>query len=83
MEKSRIADLFARAPDFDAEKTMYQVSHITGGGGTEYNAPACAAMRTNSLCIRPDALCERVSHPLGYYKLKKKMQKYKKEEKPP
>lgn len=72
MEKSQIAELFARAPDFDAEKTMYQVGHITGGGGTEYSAPACAAMRTTGLCVRPDVLCEHINHPLSYYKVKKK-----------
>jgi DNA primase large subunit len=72
MEKLQIAELFARAPDFDAEKTMYQVGHITGGGGTEYSAPACAAMRTTGLCIHPDPLCEKINHPLSYYKIKKK-----------
>jgi DNA primase large subunit len=72
MDKTQIAALFARAPDFDAEKTMYQVGHITGGSGTEYSAPACAAMRTTGLCVHPDILCERINHPLSYYKIKKK-----------
>jgi DNA primase large subunit len=74
MDVTAIAQLYARSPDFDAEKTMYQVEHITGrgGSGTEYTAPACAAMKTTGICIRPDAVCEKVSHPLSYYKLKKK-----------
>ena len=74
MDVPAIAQLYARSPDFDAEKTMYQVEHITGrgGSGTEYTAPACAAMKTTGLCIRPDALCEKINHPLSYYKLKKK-----------
>jgi DNA primase large subunit len=72
MEKLSIAELFARAPDFDAEKTMYQVGHITGGGGTEYSAPACAAMRTTGLCTHPDTICEKINHPLSYYQYKKK-----------
>jgi DNA primase large subunit len=74
MDVAGIAQLYARSPDFDAEKTMYQVEHITGrgGSGTEYTAPACAAMKTTGLCIHPDALCEKVNHPLSYYKLKKK-----------
>jgi DNA primase large subunit len=74
MDVTGIAQLYARSPDFDAEKTMYQVEHITGrgGSGTEYTAPACAAMKTTGLCTRPDALCEKVNHPLSYYKLKKK-----------
>jgi len=74
MDVPAIAQLYARSPDFDAEKTMYQVEHITGrgGSGTEYTAPACAAMKTTGLCIRPDTICEKVNHPLSYYKLKKK-----------
>ena len=53
---------------------MYQVEHITGrgGSGTEYTAPACPAMRTTGLCVNRDHLCERVNHPLSYYKVKKK-----------
>jgi DNA primase large subunit len=74
MSVPAIGQFFARSPDFDIEKTMYQVEHITGrgGSGTEYTTPACAAMRTTGLCVHRDALCERVSHPLSYYKAKKK-----------
>jgi DNA primase large subunit len=74
MNATGIGQLYARSPDFDLEKTMYQVEHITGrgGSGTEYTTPACAAMRTTGLCVRRDALCEKVSHPLSYYKVKKK-----------
>src|SRR5271157_610125 len=73
MNTTGIAELYAHSPDFDVEKTMYQVEHITGRGGTgtEYTTPACAAMQTTGLCIHRDALCERVSHPLSYYKGKK------------
>ena len=79
MNVSGIAELYARSPDFDPEKTMYQVEHITGrgGSGTEYNAPACAAMRTTGLCVHRDPLCERVAHPLSYYTVRKKDQKVK------
>ncbi len=79
MDVSGIARLYARSPDFDLEKTMYQVEHITGrgGSGTEYTAPACAAMRTTGLCVHRDPLCERVAHPLSYYTVKKKDQKVK------
>jgi DNA primase large subunit len=74
MDVPAIAQLYARSPDFDPEKTMYQVEHITGrgGSGTEYNAPACAAMRTTGLCVNRDQLCDHVNHPLSYYKVKKK-----------
>jgi DNA primase large subunit len=85
MDVPAIAQLYARSPDFDPEKTMYQVEHITGrgGSGTEYTAPACAAMRTTGLCVHPDKYCENVNHPLSYYRWKKKdMAKAKKPGKP-
>ncbi len=71
---AEIAQFYQMSPDFDAEKTMYQVEHITGrgGSGTEYTAPACPAMKTTGLCVHRDTLCERISHPLSYYKVKKK-----------
>jgi DNA primase large subunit len=73
MDVMGIAQLYARSPDYDPEKTMYQVEHITGrgGAGTEYTAPACAAMKTTGLCIHKDPLCEKIGHPLSYYKIKK------------
>ena len=73
MDLTGIAELYARSPDFDIEKTMYQVEHITGRGGTgtEYTTPACAAMQTTGLCVHRDAICEKISHPLSYYKVKK------------
>lgn len=82
MDNERIAELFARAPDFDADKTMYQVGHITGSGGTEYTAPACAAMLTTGLCVRPDKLCETINHPLSYYRYAKKRQKQREKKDP-
>ena len=72
MGPQEIIQLFCRAPDFDLSRTMYQVEHISGRGGTEYTAPSCAAMRTTGVCTKKDALCERISHPLNYYKQKKR-----------
>ena len=73
MDTTTIAQLYARSPDFDIEKTMYQVEHITGRGGTgtDYTTPSCAAMLTTGLCVKKAPLCEKVSHPLSYYKVKK------------
>ncbi|MDD1684625.1 MAG: DNA primase regulatory subunit PriL [Methanoregula sp.] len=85
MSAPAIGQFFARSPDFDIEKTMYQVEHITGrgGSGTEYTTPACAAMRTTGICVHRDALCERVNHPLSYYKAKKKEKAIKEGKKAP
>lgn len=75
MENTRIVEIYGHVPDFDLSKTMYQVDHISGqgGSGTEYTAPLCSTMKTHSLCVHPDALCTRVTHPLTYYKQKKRM----------
>ncbi len=77
MDTAGIAAMYARSPDFDIGKTMYQVEHITGRGGTstDYTTPACAAMETTGLCIHKDEICERINHPLSYYKVKKSQQK--------
>lgn len=69
---TRIVEVFQRAPDFDLSMTMYQVEHISGRAGTEYTAPSCATMRTHGLCVGRNETCEKVSHPLTYYKWKKK-----------
>jgi DNA primase large subunit len=75
MNPVQIMEIFARAPDFDPEKTRYQVEHISGRGGTEYTAPSCATLRTTGFCVNRDGLCERVNHPLSYYRIRKKREK--------
>ncbi len=77
MTSTGIAEIFLRAPDFDLDKTMYQVEHISGRGGTEYTPPSCATMRTFGLCVNRDKDCERVSHPLSYYRFRKNIRKKK------
>ncbi len=72
MDKNQIVELYCRAPDFDVSKTMYQVEHISGRGGTEYTAPGCASMRTFGLCVNRDEICGKVNHPLSYYRRKKR-----------
>ncbi len=69
-----IIEVFSRAPDFSIEKTQYQVEHISGrsGYGTDYTPPLCATMQTYGICTNKDSLCEKVNHPLTYYKIKKK-----------
>jgi DNA primase large subunit len=71
LSTTQIVEVYQRAPDFDIEKTLYQVEHISGRSGTEYTPPSCATMETNGLCVRRDALCERIGGPLGYYRKKK------------
>jgi len=67
MSVDEILNLFNISPDFDAEKTRYQIEHIAGATGNVYKPPACDTMRTYGNCIGKDRLCEKINHPLGYY----------------
>ena len=73
MQNTRIVELYGHVPDFDLSKTMYQVDHISGqgGSGTEYISPQCSTMKTHSLCVHRNPLCDKINHPLTYYKQKK------------
>ena len=84
MENTRIIELYGNVPNFDLRRTMYQVEHISGrgGSGSEYTSPLCATMRTHGLCVRPDSTCESITHPLSYYKIKKRQIKQDKKGKP-
>lgn len=75
--REEIFKLFSTAPDFDEERTRYQIDHITGKiSSTEYIPPSCDKMRTYGLCPsdKIDDICKNVRHPLSYYwkKVKKK-----------
>ena len=72
MNYDQIIAVFAASPDFDESKSEYQIKHITGDltGTDGYTPPECATMRTNGICFEPDALCEKIKHPLNYYRIK-------------
>jgi DNA primase large subunit len=73
-----IIEIYKNSPDFDEERTRYQVVHISGTqGSTKYTAPSCATMRTYGNCVDSDDLCEKIGHPLSYYKLKLKRKRKK------
>ena len=68
METDDILKLFSASPDFNMEKTRYQIEHITGkASGTTYAVPRCDTILTWGLCY-PDQLCKTVRHPLFYYR---------------
>lgn len=69
-----IIEIYKNSPDFDEERTRYQVVHIAGSqGSTKYTAPSCSTMRTYGNCVDSDNVCEKVNHPLSYYKRKLKL----------
>ena len=78
---SDILKLFSSAPDFEEERSRYQVEHITGGiSSTKYAPPGCEKMRTYGICPveKMDDLCKKTRHPLSYYKARWKQEKNKK-----
>ncbi|MDY6866180.1 MAG: DNA primase regulatory subunit PriL [Halobacteriota archaeon] len=70
MTREEIVKLYANSPDFMEDKTRYQVNHIFGSGGDKYTPPACSTMQTYGNCFGKDNLCEKISHPLSYYRAK-------------
>ncbi len=73
-----ILKIFSTAPDYEEEKTRYQVEHITGSiSSTSYSPPGCDKMRTYGICPveEIDELCKKKRHPLSYYKAKWKQEK--------
>lgn len=72
VDPETIVKLLSDATDFDEKKTRYQVEHIAGmrGGGTKYTPPNCSTLRTHGLCPGPDEICQKIRHPLSYYKSK-------------
>lgn len=70
MPPDQVTGLFNTSPDFDMERTRYQVDHIAGSSGTKYKPPSCATMATYGNCPGEDDLCRRIRHPLSYYELR-------------
>jgi len=67
MSSQDVVNLFNTSPDFDPERTSYQVEHIAGSSGTKYKPPSCSTMMTYGNCPGADQLCKRINHPLSYY----------------
>ncbi|NPV62901.1 MAG: DNA primase large subunit PriL [Methanotrichaceae archaeon] len=67
MSSQDVVALFSSSPDFDPERTGYQVEHIAGSSGTRYKPPSCSTMKTYGNCPGEDQLCARINHPLNYY----------------
>ncbi len=82
MNTDGIIEMFKVSPDFDEERTRYQVMHIHGATGTVYTSPSCATMITYGNCFGKEPLCDRISHPLSYYRRKAWINKKKSKNEP-
>jgi DNA primase large subunit len=81
LSTNEILKLFSTAPDFEEEKSRYQIEHIAGNiSSTKYTPPGCEKMRTYGICPQEeiDELCKKKRHPLSYYKAKWRQEKAKK-----
>lgn len=70
MTPENVNELFKNFSDYNERMTRYQVEHIAGerGSRTRYTPPRCETLRTHGVCTNPDELCQRIRHPLVYYK---------------
>jgi DNA primase large subunit len=80
MPLDSLVDLYTSVSDFDPVMTKYQVEHIAGvrGNRTKYTPPLCDTLRTHGICRNKDDLCERIKHPLSYYRIKARRLAYQK-----
>lgn len=71
MSDDEIIDLLGVHPDFD-ENTRYQLQHLRtkGEGGEPYTPPTYSTLRAWGIEWEEDELEQKVSHPLGYYRIK-------------
>jgi DNA primase large subunit len=74
MDLDDMVDLYTSVTDFDESLTRYQIEHIAGlrGSQTRYTPPTCSTLRTHGICGDKEPLCDRVNHPLGFYRIKSK-----------
>jgi DNA primase large subunit len=82
MSTNDILKVFSNAPDYQEDKTRYQVEHITGSSSsTSYKSPGCEKLRTYGICPveKMDDLCKKIHHPLSYYHARWKKNKETKE----
>jgi DNA primase large subunit len=85
MPLDSLVDLYTSVSDFDPAMTQYQVEHIAGvrGNRTKYTPPLCDTLRTHGICRNKDDICERIKHPLTYYRAKARRLAYQKPQPPP
>lgn len=72
MPTEKVIELFKTFSDYNERMTRYQVEHIAGerGSRTQYIPPKCGTLKTHGVCTNQDELCQKVKHPLSYYRQK-------------
>jgi len=74
MPTENVIELFKNFSDYSERMTHYQVEHIAGerGSRTRYTPPRCDTLQTHGVCTNPDEICQKIRHPLSYYRRKLK-----------
>jgi len=74
MAPENVIELFKNFSDYNERMTRYQVEHIAGerGSRTHYIPPKCETLQTHGVCTNPDETCQKILHPLSYYRRKHK-----------
>ncbi|MCL5788625.1 MAG: hypothetical protein M1357_02330 [Candidatus Marsarchaeota archaeon] len=69
--KDEVVKLFTSASNYNADKTVYQVSHIFGeiGSHTKYTTPGCDTLKLSRLCPIEGYCHPRVRHPVTVYQI--------------
>jgi DNA primase large subunit len=72
MPTENVIELFRNFSDYSERMTRYQVEHIAGekGSRTRYTPPRCDTLQTHGVCTNPDEICQKIRHPLVYYRRK-------------
>jgi DNA primase large subunit len=68
MDGDEIATRLSAHPDADEEAERYRIDHLTDRDAAAYLPPSCATMQAYGDCVNQDALCDRIGHPLEYYR---------------
>ncbi|WP_136600661.1 DNA primase large subunit PriL [Salinigranum halophilum] len=61
-------ETIASVAGVDEEAATTQVEFLRDREGVQYPSPSCATMQAYGDCVNRDDRCERITHPLSYYK---------------
>ena len=64
MDKERVAE----ETGLDPAAVEFPVTVLADGDGSQYPMPSCETMDAQGDCVNTDAVCDRVAHPLAYYR---------------
>jgi len=71
-----VVNIFSGMPDFNADKTRYQVENLAGtryGENKPYVTYNCSSLQTHGVCKGPvDRFCRTIRNPLSYHLRKQK-----------